>query len=238
MLKTLGTASFRVKMMKTANSLSLSTSTTSSTIQSVNAAREQSLVIMRKDEVKSLISDDFWLKPLIECCQKLPVCICICTADKARFGFPIIYVNKEFERITLYKQDEVIGRKCSLLEDQYDLNNSISEQEQIVALSTALKDAKPVQVALTNKRKDNSVFKNLLSMKPIFDQNGEYRYVISVQFDITDMKASGKKLQIANYIVDLLPDTIYFNDEMKLDDRLKDNVIEDGMKNPVESNAQ
>lgn len=50
------------------------------------------------------------------------------------------------------------------------------EPDQIAALSKALREAKPVKVALTNYRKDGTKFKNLLAMKPIFDSEGNYRF--------------------------------------------------------------
>lgn len=39
-------------------------------------------------------------------------------------------------------------------------------------------------VKLTNYRKNGEKFQNLLSMKPVFDADGIYRYVIGVQFEV------------------------------------------------------
>jgi hypothetical protein len=49
-------------------------------------------------------------------------------------------------------------------------------------------------------------------MKPIFDQHGNYRYVLSVQFDILDTKATQKKLKMAQNLLAMLPDTLYVDD--------------------------
>ena len=40
-------------------------------------------------------------------------------------------------------------------------------------------------VRITNYRKDGSSFVNLLSLRPVHDSNGVYRFCIGVQFDAT-----------------------------------------------------
>lgn len=179
---------------------------------SQNKRLAAALSLMQSGEVDNLVQSDYWLRPLFSCCDNLPVCICICTASKERFGFPVIYVNKEFERITLFSSKDIVGKSCNVLQDEYDLRNSISEQDQVNLLADALRTATPVNCALSNKRKDGTAFKNLLSMKPIFDQDGNYRYVLSVQFDILDAGATQKKLKVAQNILSLLPDVLYVND--------------------------
>jgi hypothetical protein len=71
-----------------------------------------------------------------------------------------------------------VGHNCKFLQ------SATSEDSQIQKMTEALKSAKPVKVALTNTRKDGSQFMNLLAMKPVFDSNGVYSYVIGVQYDI------------------------------------------------------
>jgi PAS domain S-box-containing protein len=203
---------------------SVKTSENGTSIRSISSFREensanlrltQALSLMQHSDVDNLIQADYWLRPLFACCDNLPVCICVSTASKDRFGFPVIYVNKEFERVTQFTSKDIVGKSCSVLQDEYDLRNSVSEQDQIALLSNALRHATPVNCALSNKRKDGSVFKNLLSMKPIFDQEGNYRYVLSVQFDILDSRATQKKLKVAQNILALMPDVLYVNEDDK-----------------------
>lgn len=49
-----------------------------------------------------------------------------------------------------------------------------AETESIARLTEALREAKPLKVAITNWRKDGTAFRNLLAIKPIMDQNGDY----------------------------------------------------------------
>ena len=49
-----------------------------------------------------------------------------------------------------------------------------SEVESVARLTEALREAKPLKVAITNWRKDGTAFRNLLAIKPIMDQNGDY----------------------------------------------------------------
>ena len=49
-----------------------------------------------------------------------------------------------------------------------------AEEESIARLTEALREAKPAKVAITNWRKDGTPFRNLLAIKPIMDQNGDY----------------------------------------------------------------
>ena len=45
-------------------------------------------------------------------------------------------------------------------------------------------------------------------MKPVFDENGEYIYVIGVQFDVTQSDATPAKLKLADDVINMLPNVI------------------------------
>lgn len=85
----------------------------------------------------------------------------------------------------------------------------VGEAECISRLSEALKNAKPVKVAITNKKKDGKVFQNLLAIKPLFDQNGLYSYIVGVQFDIGSSDATPARLLLVNELMKTIPDIIF-----------------------------
>ena len=58
---------------------------------------------------------------------------------------------------------------------------------------------------LTNYRKNGEKFQNLLSMKPIFDADGIYRYVIGVQFEIIEDENLKQRLIQLDKLLRLLP---------------------------------
>jgi PAS domain S-box-containing protein len=126
-----------------------------------------------------------------------------------RYGFPLIYVNHYFEKISGYKREDIMGVNCKFLQRD-GRGNSRSETESVERLSHALRSAETVKVALTNFRKDGTPFKNLLTMKPVFDMRGEYEYVIGVQFDISSKKSSAYALRLVDSLVKFLPSVVTF----------------------------
>ena len=151
-------------------------------------------------EKNELLAANSWLAELLVAVESLPVCVSLSSARQA--GFPLIYVNAFFEKTTGYSREEIVGQNCRFLQA------GRSERESIEKLSTALRSASPVKVSITNFRKDGMPFRNLLSMKPIFDDAGEYRYVVGVQFDVTQSDSTPAKLKLANELMKLLPDVI------------------------------
>lgn len=161
-------------------------------------------------EVDRMLETGSWLSSMLLAVENLPVCVSLSTARKDRPGFPLIYVNKAFEKVTGYKREEIVGQNCRFLQA------GKAEQESIDRLTVALRDSKPVRVAITNFRKDGMPFKNLLSMKPIFDEEGEYRYVVGVQFDVTQEDATPQKLKLADEVIKMLPNVIVAHDGEQL----------------------
>ena len=153
-------------------------------------------------ELERLYASGSWLTSLLEAVENLPICVSIATASKSRRGFPLIYVNACFERTTGYSRKEIVGKNCRFLQSE------VSEPESLQRLTAALADAKPLKVSITNVRKDGIAFVNFLSMKPIFDDAGEYRYVIGMQFDVTQADATPAKLKLADELMKMLPDEI------------------------------
>jgi PAS domain S-box-containing protein len=145
--------------------------------------------ILDKRVVERALSAGSWLSGLLASVENLPVCVSLSTARKTRLGFPLIYVNKYFEDTTGYSQSEIIGQNCRFLQ-KGKRDNDRSEQDSIDRLTKALRSATPVKVAITNYKKSGVAFRNLLAMKPIFDFNGNYSYVVGVQFDVTSPDAS------------------------------------------------
>ena len=97
-------------------------------------------------------------------------------------GFPIIFVNEAFERITGYTKEEVIGKNCRFL--QRDDRN----QADIIKIRHALTEAREFKGVLRNYRKDGSCFWNELFVSPVRTKNNEVTHFIGIQNDITDRK--------------------------------------------------
>nr|AML76729.1 putative LOV domain-containing protein [Synura petersenii] len=158
-------------------------------------------------EIDRIINSGNWLFAFVAAVENLPICITLSTARKERLGFPLIYVNKYFEVTSGYQRSEIMGANCKFL--QRNANGVLrSEVESVERLSSALRNAEPVKAAITNFRRDGTPFRNLLSMKPVFDMKGVYQYVIGIQFDISSPKSNSFSLRIIDSLMNLLPNVV------------------------------
>ena len=84
----------------------------------------------------------------------------------------------------------------------------MAEATSISRITSALSEGRPVKVAITNFRKDGTPFMNLLALRPIFDVDGEYAFVVGIQFDIAEEYGAPGRLKMVENVLNSLPDTI------------------------------
>jgi hypothetical protein len=78
----------------------------------------------------------------------------------------------------------------------------------VAVIQDTLRRGVDCHVKLTNYRKNGDLFENLLTMRPVHDSNGVYRFCIGVQFEITEDTALTSRLSKLNKLVSLLPATL------------------------------
>jgi PAS domain S-box-containing protein len=139
---------------------------------------------------------DDWLNNFVSTAESFPACIVI--SDMTIPGAPMVYVNSEFCRTTGYAKDEATGRNCRFLQGPE------TEPEAIQVIRNTLSKGQDCHVKLTNYRKNGELFQNLLSMKPVFDADNIYRFVIGVQFEIKENEKLKERLiqvEIMKYVL-------------------------------------
>ena len=118
-------------------------------------------------------------------------------------GNPMCYVNQEFCRVTGYDKGEVSGRNCRFLQGPR------TEPQSVAVIQDTLRRGVDCHVRITNYRKSGELFQNLLTMRPVHDTNGVYRFCIGVQFEVVDNDPTIKsRLTRLSKMIQLLPKVI------------------------------
>lgn len=79
---------------------------------------------------------------------------------------PITYVNTAFERLTLYKRDDVIGRNWRFL------HGEDTEPADVERVGKGFASGDDFVVTLTSHRADGTPFRNQLFITPVHDETG------------------------------------------------------------------
>ena len=113
-------------------------------------------------------------------------------ADARKSGFPLLYVNPAFTKITGYSREESLNRNCRFLQ------GDMTDQPEIQVIRQALGAFEPCFVVVKNIRKNGEVLWNELSISPIRDDTGEVRCFIGIQKDVTASVQLNRSLERAN----------------------------------------
>jgi PAS domain S-box-containing protein len=103
----------------------------------------------------------------------------IVISDASLPDLPLVYVNRQFEALTGYKAEEIIGRNCRFLQGPETNKNAISE------ISKAISRREPTTTNLLNYRKDGSKFWNRFQISPFFNEQGSLEGFMGIQVDMT-----------------------------------------------------
>ncbi|WP_031432335.1 PAS sensor domain-containing protein [Methylomarinum vadi] len=113
-------------------------------------------------------------------------------ADPDLEDMPIVYVNKAFERMTGYAENEIIGKNCRFLQGKE------RDQKERYQLAEAIRKRKPIEVTLRNYKKNGELFYNRLKLTPLFDHQGNLLYFLGVQYDVTQQVEAEDEIQQLN----------------------------------------
>ena len=113
-------------------------------------------------------------------------------ADATRRGFPLVYANAGFERLTGYSPDEVIGESCSILQ------GPDTDPIAVADFSEALGRGREAKVVVRNYRKDGSEFWNEVVLSPVYE-DGELVQYIGLQYDVTERREAEERVWYLAY---------------------------------------
>ena len=78
----------------------------------------------------------------------------------------------------------------------------------MAVIQDTLRRGTDCHVKITNYRKTGELFENLLTMRPVHDSNGVYRFCIGVQFEVTQDMSLKNRLSKLDKLLKLLPSTL------------------------------
>ena len=108
--------------------------------------------------------------------------------------FPIVHVNRAFEKMTGYGVGELIGRDFRFLQGPDE------EQPDLARLRNAIANGVEASALLRNYRKDGTPFWNNVQVSPVRDESGVITHYVGVQSDVTELKKYQVELEYrANY---------------------------------------
>ncbi|AKH38983.1 MULTISPECIES: PAS domain-containing protein [Nitrosomonas] len=113
----------------------------------------------------------------------------ITLTDPDQEDMPLVYVNKAFEKITGYSQEETVGKNCRFLQ------GTDRDQKERYQLKEAIANKQPVEITLKNYRKNGEMFYNHLIITPLFDAHGNVLYYLGVQYDVTQQRRAEEEIK-------------------------------------------
>jgi diguanylate cyclase (GGDEF)-like protein/PAS domain S-box-containing protein len=107
--------------------------------------------------------------------EQSPEGVVIC--ERGNDGWPVVFSNRAFERLTGYSEHELTGRDLRLLQGQD------REQEQRQRMRQAVTDGTSCRVLMRNYRSDGTQFWNEFVLVPLNDDAGNVTHFVSFHRD-------------------------------------------------------
>ncbi|WP_229114704.1 PAS domain-containing protein [Halapricum desulfuricans] len=141
---------------------------------------------------------DLWLKN--RAMDNAPIGMTIADADNP--DSPLIYVNKQFEQLTGYSKDEVLGANCRFLQ------GVDTDPAAVREMRDAIDARESVRAQIRNYRKDGTEFWNRVTLAPIRATGGDVTHYIGFQEDITEQVVRERRLRQYEYAIESASDLI------------------------------
>lgn len=137
------------------------------------------------------------LQTLIDSLGVLPIAMVL--SNPRRPDNPLEIVNPAFCALTGYSEQEIIGRNCRFL------TGRATDPASSEHLRSSIRDRRPVMVDILNYRSDGRMFRNGVTVAPLYGADGEVKYFLGSQVDLGDAPSSMGRRAAATERVSRLP---------------------------------
>jgi PAS domain S-box-containing protein len=96
---------------------------------------------------------------------------------------PIVFASDGFLELTEYSREEILGRNCRFLQGQD------TDPDAVAEIRDAVRSGSEASVRLLNYKKSGKPFWNMFTLAPMADVDGNLRFIIGVQVDVTAAEA-------------------------------------------------
>mmetsp|Transcript_60337 Transcript_60337/g.155481 ORF Transcript_60337/g.155481 Transcript_60337/m.155481 type:complete len:649 (+) Transcript_60337:96-2042(+) len=140
-------------------------------------------------EIDDMVSDsvdgnvvDRVLRQAVSDCK-----LCVTIGDPRKPDCPLIAVSDEFEAMTGYSRNEIIGRNCRVLN-----RDCLLEPSDFNALRTTCKTGQPFTKIILNRKKSGELFLNLIDIRGLVvatepRKGKELWFLVGIQADVTHL---------------------------------------------------
>ncbi|MBB3332099.1 diguanylate cyclase (GGDEF)-like protein/PAS domain S-box-containing protein [Halomonas campaniensis] len=134
-------------------------------------------------------------------------------SDARQPGFPAIYVNPAFSRITGYLAQEVLGRTPSFL------SGPDTDHRDVERIRQALTRGESLSITLRSYRRDGTPFWNQLFLSPVRDADQHVTHFVGIMNDISERKEQENQLayQATHDVLTGLANRALFGDHLAHD---------------------
>mmetsp|Transcript_90734 Transcript_90734/g.180428 ORF Transcript_90734/g.180428 Transcript_90734/m.180428 type:complete len:470 (-) Transcript_90734:147-1556(-) len=185
-----------------ASNISALSRTTNNTGSVESLSRQASAI----DKLVSTISSFAVDKAMREAVRECKFCVSI--ANPKGIDYPLIAVSEEFEAMTGYRRNEILGVNCRFLNQGCDLDPG-----QLMGLRMASETGAPFTALLPNRKKSGELFLNLLDLRGLtiarnLKTGDDVWFLIGIQADMSELANDEDELEEHMEEVKVLADQI------------------------------